>query len=210
MIRLFVIEDHLMVILSSFRFLFRPQRDGITISGSAESIDDVILKASPLDFDIFILDLHIPNHQPIDNVKNLKQHFPDKPIIIYTGEKSAIWKSRMFHEGVSAYITKDSTREELKLAIQKVAQGERFNVFIQEISKKNYNPDDSTIDNPKFTTLQRSILSYLANGSTHKEISDKIGVSRSMIEKILKSMRESFKVKNNLELIKLLSKAGSV
>ncbi|MCX6303847.1 MAG: response regulator transcription factor [Bacteroidetes bacterium] len=210
MIRLFVIEDHLMVILSSFRFLFRPQRDGIMISGSAETLDDVISKDNPLDFDIFILDLHFPNHQPIDNVRNLKKHFPEKPIIIYTGEKSAIWKSKMFHEGVSAYITKDSTREELKLAIQKVAQGERFNVFTKELSKKNNKLDDSTIDNPKFTALQRNILSYLANGSTHKEISDKIGVSRSMIEKILKSMRESFKVKNNLELIKLLSKAGSV
>lgn len=199
-----------MVILSSFRFLFRPQRDGIMISGSAETLDDVISKDNPLDFDIFILDLHIPNHQPIDNVRNLKKHFPEKPIIIYTGEKSAIWKSRMFHEGVSAYITKDSTREELKLAIQKVAKGERFNVFTKDLSKKKNELDDSTIDNPKFTALQRNILSYLANGSTHKEISDKIGVSRSMIEKILKSMRESLKVKNNLELIKLLSKAGSV
>jgi two-component system, NarL family, response regulator, fimbrial Z protein, FimZ len=210
MIKLFVIEDHLMVILSSFRFLFRPQRDGIVITGSSETIDEVISKGRSTEFDIFILDLHIPNHQPIDNVKILKKHFPEKPIIVYTGEKSSIWKSRMFHEGVSAYVTKDSTREELKLAITKVSQGERFNVASQENSRNFSVPNDCTSDNLKFTALQRNIITYLSDGLTHKEISDKIGVSRSLIEKILKNLRSDCNVKNNLELIKLLSKAGSV
>lgn len=210
MIKLFVIEDHLMVILSSFRFLFRPQRDGISITGSSETIDEVVLMARSTEFDIFILDLHIPNHQPIDNVKTLKKHFPDKPIIIYTGEKSSIWKSRMFQEGVSAYVTKDSTREELKLAIMKVSQGERFNVFSQKNSRNITLTDNPTNENLKFTTLQRNIIKYLSDGLTHKEISDKMGVSRSLIEKILKTLRSDCNVKNNLELIKLLSKAGSV
>lgn len=210
MIKLFIIEDHLMVILSSFRFLFRPQRDGITITGSSETLDEVVSKAKSIDFDIFILDLHIPNHQPIDNVKILRQYFPEKPIIVYTGEKSSIWKSRMFHEGVSAYVTKDSTREELKLAITKVSQGERFNFFPQENSRNNHETIHSTRDDLKFTTLQRNIITYLSDGLTHKEISDKIGVSRSLIEKILKTLRSDCNVKNNLELIKLLSKAGSV
>lgn len=210
MTRLFIIEDHLMVILSSFKFLFRPQRDGIMITGSAATLDEVISTAKPEDFDIFILDLHIPNHQPIDNVKTLKRHFPEKPIIIYTGEKSAIWKSRMFHEGVSAYITKDSTRDELRLAIQKVAQGERFNVFTENFTEKENESNESPTETLKFTTLQRNILTHLANGMTHKEISEKIGVSRSFIERVLKDLREKLKVKNNLELIKLLSKSGSV
>ena len=210
MIKLFIIEDHLMVILSSFRFLFRPQRDGIAITGSSEMIDEVVSRARSTEFDIFILDLHIPNHQPIDNVKTLKKHFPDKPIIIYTGEKSSIWKSRMFHEGVSAYITKDSTRDELKLAILKVSRGERFNVFIPEEPKTIPVSVVNESDNLKLSALQRNILVYLADGLTHKEISDKIGVSRSLIEKILKNLRADYKVKNNLELIKLHSKAGSV
>jgi len=199
-----------MVILSSFRFLFRPQRDGIAITGSSEMIDEVVSRARSTEFDIFILDLHIPNHQPIDNVKTLKKHFPDKPIIIYTGEKSSIWKSRMFHEGVSAYITKDSTRDELKLAILKVSRGERFNVFIPEEPKTIPVSVVNESDNLKLSALQRNILVYLADGLTHKEISDKIGVSRSLIEKILKNLRADYKVKNNLELIKLHSKAGSV
>ncbi len=210
MIELFIIEDHLMVILSSFRFLFRPQRDGISVTGSSETLDEVVSKAKSIDFDIFILDLHIPNHQPIDNVKILRQHFPEKPIIVYTGEKSSIWKSRMFHEGVSAYVTKDSTREELKLAITKVSQGERFNFFPQENSRNNHETINSTPDDLKFTTLQRNIITFLSDGLTHKEISDKIGVSRSLIEKILRTLRSDCNVKNNLELIKLLSKAGSV
>ena len=116
----------------------------------------------------------------------------------------------MFHEGVSAYITKDSTRDELRLAIQKVAQGERFNVFTENFTEKEIESNESPTETLKFTTLQRNILTHLANGMTHKEISEKIGVSRSFIERVLKDLREKLKVKNNLELIKLLSKSGSV
>ena len=116
----------------------------------------------------------------------------------------------MFHEGVSAYITKDSTRDELKLAILKVSRGERFNVFIPEEPKTIPVSVVNESDNLKLSALQRNILVYLADGLTHKEISDKIGVSRSLIEKILKNLRADYKVKNNLELIKLHSKAGSV
>ena len=62
MIRLFVIEDHATVIVSSFRFLFRPQRDGIHVAGFATTVDEAIANADPESFDLFILDLYIPGY----------------------------------------------------------------------------------------------------------------------------------------------------
>ena len=71
MIRLFTIEDH-PVIVTGLRNLFRPSRDEIEIVGSASSVDELIQKGIQEEFDIFLLDLWIPDSHPIQNVKKLK------------------------------------------------------------------------------------------------------------------------------------------
>ena len=63
MIRLFVIEDH-PVIVTGLRNLFRPSRDEIEIVGSASNVDDAVIEADPDVFDIFLLDLWLPDSHP--------------------------------------------------------------------------------------------------------------------------------------------------
>jgi DNA-binding NarL/FixJ family response regulator len=210
MIRLYIIEDHLTFIVSSFRFLFRPQRDGISVTGSSSFVDEVVKEADPNSFDIFILDLHIPDHRPLDNIRKLKARFPDKPIVVFTQDKSSSWKTKMIQEGAMAYITKDASREELKLALQKVSAGDIFNPSFTNLSAaiKIEVSDDG--DPLKMTPLQIEIIKHLSEGLVHKQISDKTGVSRSLVEKILKDFRQVCHVKNNVELINLLTKTGRI
>jgi len=95
MIRLFTIEDH-PVIITGLKNLFRPSRDEIEVIGSSPSVDDAIQKADPLAFDIFMLDLWIPSSHPLQNVKKLREHFPAKPIVMFTSEDSSVWQKKMF------------------------------------------------------------------------------------------------------------------
>ena len=210
MIRLYIIEDHLTFIVSSFRFLFRPQRDGIAVAGSSTGVDEVIRDADPDSFDIFILDLHIPDHRPLDNIRKLKARFPGKPIVIFTQDKSSSWKAKMIQEGAMAYITKDASREELKLALQKVSAGDPFNPSFTNFSAATKIEASEDGDPLKMTPLQIEIIKHLSEGLVHKQISDKTGVSRSLVEKILKDLRQVCHVKNNVELINLLTKTGRI
>jgi two-component system nitrate/nitrite response regulator NarL len=210
MIRLFIIEDHLTLIISGLRFLFRPERDGISVTGYAITVEEAIGKADPELFDLFILDLYIPGHQPIDNIRKLKTHFPGKPVAIYTSESSSSWKKKMMEEGALTYITKDSSRDELKTAIQKAAKGELFYFFpLVPTEQKKTGSEQSSVPH-ELSPVQNNIVKLLSEGHSHSEISDRTGISRSLIEKILKNLRTSFKVKNNLELIKCLLQNGSI
>jgi DNA-binding NarL/FixJ family response regulator len=210
MIRLFVIEDHITVIVSSLRYLFRPNRDGIIVSGYATTVEDAIKSADPGSLDLFVLDLYLPGHQPIDNIRNLKKHFPDKPIAIYTSEPSASWKKRMMDEGALTYITKNSSRDELKLALQKAARGELFYYGQFGSTDQKSTGDEPSSEMITITPVQQEIVKLLSEGLTHKEISDRSGISRPMIEKILRNLRKSFKANNNLELMKVLIRSGSI
>ena len=210
MIRLFVIEDQVSLIISSLKYHFRPKRDGVSIVGYATSVDEAIKSANPDGFDLFILDLYIPGYTPIDNIRKLKKYFPDKPIAIYTGEKSVIWKNRMMNEGALTYITKDATREDLKIAIQKAAKGELFYFGDVGFRVQKQPGENSFLETMDITPLQQEIVLLLFEGKSHQEISDSVGLSRSKIEKILKNLRKFFKVNNNLELINKLTHSGSL
>jgi DNA-binding NarL/FixJ family response regulator len=210
MIRLFIIEDHVTVIVSSLRFLFRPQRDNIHVAGFATTVDEAITNADPESFDLLILDLYIPGYQPLDNIRRLKTQFPGKPIAIYTSESSAIWRNRMMEEGAIAFITKDATREELKIAIQKASRGETVYFGKARPSEQSTTTGEPFGEPIRLTPVQHQLVRYLSEGLSHKEIAELTGMSRSLIQKILNNIRASVKVKNNLELISLLTQKGVI
>ena len=116
----------------------------------------------------------------------------------------------MMEEGAIAFITKDATREELKIAIQKASQGEMV-YFGKSLPSEQSNPGGIPFGEPiRLTPVQHQIVKYLSEGLSHKEISELTGMSRSLIQKLLNNIRASVKVKNNLELISLLMQKGVI
>ena len=210
MIRLYVIEDHLAIIVSGLIRLFYSSRDGIDVTGSSVSVEEAIKIADPNSFDIFIFDLWLENRLPIQNIKKLIEHFPDKRIIVYTSEESSVWKQRMFKEGATAYVSKKTQRSELKMVIEKAAKGEKhFNLKLEELNQER---ETKEVDLPSssLTPVQQEIITLLARGLKHKEVAALIKISTSKVEKTLNLLRNQFKVKNNLELINLLSEKGEI
>jgi DNA-binding NarL/FixJ family response regulator len=207
MIRLFTIEDH-PVIITGLRNLFRPSRDGIEIVGSANHVDEAIMKADSEAFDIFLLDLWIPSSHPLQNVKRIKEKFPNKPIVIFTSEESMIWQRKMFEAGAVAYLLKNAEKSEIKTTLEKVARGLTiFSGVIEPIDDEKFK---SVLTDPKYilTSNQKELVVMLSNGLSQQAIADQKGTSISNVEKTLKHIREKCHAKSNVELIKILIERG--
>ena len=209
MIRLFTIEDH-PVIITGLRNTFRPSRDGIEIIGSANSVDEAIMKADPTTFDIFLLDLWIPGYHPLQNVKKIKENFPGKPVVMFTSEDSNVWQRKMFEAGAMAYLLKNAEKNEIKATLEKVFNG--MTVFSGMIEPEREQIFRSGFADPKYvlTTNQKEYVIFLSNGLTQQEIAEKKGLSLSTVEKTIKNIREKCDAKNNTELIKILLERGVI
>ncbi len=209
MIRLFVVEDH-PVIVTGIRNLFRPSRDFIEVIGFAFNPDEALEKADPATFDIFLLDLLIPGFHPTQNVKRLKENFPGKPIVMFTSEDSSAWRKKMFEAGVMAYLLKSAEKSEIKSTLEKVSQG------IVMITGRIDSEDDSkflsTYTDPKnaVTENQRDIIYRLSIGQNQHEIADKKNTSISNIEKTLKHIRNKCGARNNTELVRIMLERGVI
>jgi DNA-binding NarL/FixJ family response regulator len=207
MIRLYIIEDHIELVLSSFLYMFRDEKFGISISGTAETPEQAVRQANPETFDVIILDLMLPGLSPVENIRVLREAFPDKPIVIYTAELSSGWCDKMKEEGAMAYVTKDSSRELIWEAIKK-AQNREF--FFMSGSKETDGSQPSGLGLNALSPTEANILRHLSNGLTHKDIASRMVISRSKIEKVLWRLRKKYSVSNNVELIKELGKRNII
>lgn len=209
MIRLFTIEDH-PVIITGLRNTFRPSRDGIEIIGSAGNVDKAIATADPSLFDVFLLDLWIPGYQPLQNIKKIREHFPGKPIVMFTSEDSTLWQRKMFEAGAMAYLLKNAEKNEIRLTLEKVFQG--MTVFTGMIEPEREQTFRAGFADPKYilTPNQKEYVVFLSNGLTQQEIAEKKSLSISTVEKTIKNIREKCNARNNAELVKILIERGII
>jgi len=209
MIRLFIIEDH-PIIVTGLKNLFRPSRDEIEIIGNASNVEDAVIRADPGTFDIILLDLWLPDTHPLLNVKKLKDHFHGKPIVIFTSEESFSWQRKMFEAGVMAYLLKSNNKFEIKSTLEKVIKGQIvFSGLVEPGYEKNL---ASVLSGHKYylTPNQQELVILLSSGLTQKEIADSKKTSISTVEKTLKHVRKKFDAKNNAELVKILLEKGII
>lgn len=207
MIRLFVIEDH-PVIVTGLRNLFRPSRDGIEVAGSANCLEEAVRTAAPSGFDIIILDLWLGSSRPVDNVRTLRAEFPGKPIIVYTSEISSAWRRKMMAEGVQAYLNKTAERLKIKEAIEKVAAGGRD---FPDILNPNNSGEEFVINEEELffpTETQMELIKMLSRGLSLVEIAKARETSVINVSQIFHRLRSRFGAKSNPELIRIFFERG--
>ena len=202
MIRILSIENHKTIIVSGLRLLFRAQRDGIEISCSAESVAEALQTRHDSQFDLILLDLWIPNETPVENVQLLREHFPGKPILIYSSEDSKEQMRIMAKAGVNGYLTRDASRRELQEGIKRVAGGGSWFLDLS-FSEDEQRTDTDASAQIDFTMLQKKMLELYKAGNNIKKISVELHTSPNQIEKSFERMRLKFGVKTNAELFAL-------
>ncbi|TSA24908.1 MAG: DNA-binding response regulator [Bacteroidetes bacterium] len=203
MIRLFILEDH-PIIVDGFKQRFRHQRDNIHIEGWSNDPDEFIKSVPSESFDILILDLWFPNLDPVENLYMIQKRFPEKPIVVLTNECSLYWVKVMMEKGVKAYLMKDVNKRELRATLEKVYHGKT--VFPDMLLSKPplIEHDKIVLQEFLLTPSERSIVLQLSKGELLKDIADKRCTTVSAVEKILKKIREKVNVKTNPELIRVL------
>jgi len=182
--------------------------DDISITLSAETMEEALQKNNLPDFDIILLDLLIPGTDPVENVKRLKEKFPGKPIVILTSEESTAWKMQMFESGVHAYLTKHESKKTITRTLKRVYKGENLakeQLTTEDVAKAE--KDDEYIFNIILKPSERAILTLFSRELRMKEIADKTFMTETAVGKCMHKMRKLFGVKSNSGLMtKLIQK----
>lgn len=168
-------------------------------------------------FELLVTDLSFNPVQPTDKIKSgeelmnaIRKEKINISILVFSVEdKPLIIKKLLDKYDVSGYITKSRhDSRELKKAIENISKGKKY--ISPEIEQKIHLQRENYV----LEDIDFEILQLLCNGYNQDEISDYLKEkevvpnSKSSIEKKLKTLKEEFQAKSNIELVVILQGLG--
>ena len=194
------------------------QRDtDIIISGEAETAEELreILRDS--DIDVVVLDISLPDGSGVELVTQLREQYPLLKVIILSMYSRSDYVLEAVSNGVSGYMTKETSPVRLIDGIRQVLRGEYFfdqvtlEVIIQkalEHPQRFYDVQDN--DYESLTSREQEIMRLLAEGLSVKRIAQSLYISYRTVENHRTSIFRKLKVKNAAELVHYATRLGII
>ncbi len=166
---------------------------------------EAVNKVLTHDIDCAIMDINMPVLNGLEATKLIKKEKAHIKVIVVSMMCDASIVSKMMKAGADAFINKDTGKNELLKAIDKVMCDEKY--ISPEISCNLFTHlTDRTLNTPDnekhLTTREIEIIRYIAEGLTNNEIADKLFLSPVTVDTHRKNMLAKLHLKNTATLVK--------
>ena len=198
MIRVYIIDDHQMIIEGIYSLLHGEQN--IEWMGSTKSPDDLMAFLTKCQPDVLLMDINLPQRSGLELCREVKEKYPAINIIgLSTSNQPSVIR-KMRENGASGYLLKDASGSEILEACQQVSKGKEYISFsVAEALKRK----DSDTSLPALTRREKEVLELIAEGLTNREIATKLFLDTTTVKSHRKNMLTKFNVKNTAALIKI-------
>jgi DNA-binding NarL/FixJ family response regulator len=122
----FVVEDHALF-REALKVLLNKEAD-LRVVGEADNTRDAMrfLTTTQASVGIVLVDITLKGRSGLELIKDMKAQFINVPALVLTMHDESLYAERSLRAGARGYIKKDSTFEDLKLAIRTVLRGEIY------------------------------------------------------------------------------------
>ncbi|MDF9839505.1 MULTISPECIES: response regulator transcription factor [unclassified Paenibacillus] len=156
-------------------------------------------------FEVMLFDLFMPPYNGIDLAAEVLNVYPESCILIYTGFDIMPHLNRLIDHGLSGYVPKTGTRDQLITAIRCAARKEvvlpldMFRAMRRNLSASA----DGSEPGEKPSLLHRDIemLRQVALGKGNREISEQMHMSQRSLEYHLTHLFQKLGVKSRIEAV---------
>lgn len=210
-IKIILVDDHQLV------------RDGIksliTDSFAIEIIGEAINAAELFPLlnecapNVVLMDISLPKMSGIEITKVIKKDYPEIRILILSMYTSEDFIFNALKAGISGYLPKNTTREELLTAIETVHSGsEYFSKSISDIILKSfvnsakYGNQVSGNNLNLLTNREAEILKLVVEGLSNQKIADQLCISIRTMETHKTSILKKLGLNNTVDLVKFAIK----
>ncbi len=172
MINVFVIDDH-PVFINGIQAIFIDGKDKIKVTGMANSADEALPKLRRSYAKIVLLDLVMPGLSGVELCAVIKTQFPDKKVIVLTGELNPTILYNTWINKADAILMKYCGKDEMVQTIHAVLDGRR--VIGNDVPEFYENLRIDGKKTLKLTRREQQIINLLAKGIERKVIGEMLG-----------------------------------
>ena len=184
--------------------------DEVEIVGEASSGEEAVERVSQLDPDVVFMDVRMPGMGGIEATRIIREDNPKTRVILFTVDESRQVISEAIQAGVSGYLLKDVSAQELvnaaRLALEDkaVIHPSLTRAFIEEVQYVDRRPD------APLSRRETEILQMVAYGSTTKEVAHDLGISPHTVKTHLERIFEKLGANDRAQAVAIAIRRGLV
>ncbi|AOZ93434.1 response regulator [Paenibacillus crassostreae] len=204
MIRILLVDDHPSVGEGTKNMIEQDTDMQVTVILSGIEALEIVKTEK---FDVMLFDLNMPGINGLELTKRMMNANPDSRVLIYTGYEISPHYNLLNDSGVSGFVNKTASREQLLNAIRCALRGEAVIpiTLLRQLRRNeirvNQSRDDKTIDEVSINEREQEILQEVSKGSSNKDIATKLIMSQRTVEYNLTRIFEKLNVRTRSEAI---------
>lgn len=210
---IFIVEDH-QLFREGLKSMLQ-NREDIEVVGEAEDGLEALRRIRKSKPDLVLLDLSMPKLGGISVIKEVKRELPETRILALTIHESDQYILEAFEAGADGYCIKDTSRQELMIAVDSVLQDKTYispgiadQVIEGYLTGRKGLKKESRWDS--VTQREREVLKLLAEGFTNKEIAGLLHISAKTVEKHRANLIAKLDIHNVAQLTAYAMEKGLV
>jgi len=202
-IRVAIVDDHTAV-ADGFEHIVN-ESGFAGVCGKAYSVSGCWKLLAQSNADVLLLDVSLPDGNGVDLFPQINALYPNLKVILLTSHSEPSIIRRALDSGISGYIMKNASGEEIIKGIRTVLSGERY--FCKETEKLLKHFDNTII---LLSRREQELLHLIIAGKSGKEIADSLCLGYETIKSYRKRLMLKLNVSNSAELVRIALEQGLV
>ena len=202
MIKVFVVDDH-RLFLSGVRAELAG-RDGITVTGTAQDVDQAIEALQNDPPDVALVDVHMPGGGGLAVLENVREIHSDIKFLALSVSDAAEDVIAMIRAGARGYVTKSIGPDDLADAIRRVHEGDAvFSPMLAGFVLDAFGADVSPPSDPELdllTSREKEVLRLIARGYPYKQVAKRLYISVKTVETHVSAVLRKLQLSSRYEL----------
>lgn len=209
--RILIIDDHELV------------REGIGVIirsidpqaeiGFAESCQSGIDKANQGNWNLFLLDLNLPDQPGFVALERFRRDHPEVPVVVISGQEDRATVLRALDHGAKAFLPKSAQSSRIRTAIEALLAGRVFlpeSVLGETFSPPRSGQTQALGKQVGLTERQREVLSLVVAGLPNKLIARRLDIAESTVKLHVSAIFRELRVSSRTQAIVEVARSGMV
>jgi two-component system invasion response regulator UvrY len=198
-IKILIADDHA-IVREGLKQIVTEEHDMLVL-GEANNANSLMELLQNQKYSIVVLDINMPGKSGLEALNDIKQFYPDLPVLILSMYNEELYGLRALKAGASGYLKKASAPNELVSAIRKIVSGQKYiSQLLAEKLADNFSGSKSEILHEKLSDREYQIMCNIAMGKSAEEIADDLSLSINTIYSYRNRILEKMSMKSNVEL----------
>lgn len=164
---------------------------------AVSSYADLIEHANAHTVDLIIADLHMPDMDAWDGIRQIRSNLPDVPYVIVSASESPEEGRRALEQGASGFIPKTLESKSLINALNLILE-QGIKILPPASQHAQSESHSSSIH---LTPRQREVLACLAEGDSNKHIARKLGLTEGTVKLHVRAIFQQLDVGNRTQAV---------